>query len=376
MNGIETYAEQVAVAARAAGNEVTLAVTGEVAEASVRKRLTQADLRIVSLGLGRLTPRRILLERLAPQLQTARVGRALARAVAADGLRGFDVVHLNRAPLASWARGAAARTFVTGWFFPHALVPRLKETWRDTRGASARRAALTAKAFAYYVGDVSGYRCASHIVACTETLARQLASRGLPASACPPPVRVVTADSAPVPRASKTELELLICSGDLSHPRKNLRDAVQALPFIARDRRIVLRAIGRNGAHLEAAARGLPPNVRLELLGPQAPEAVHTAMRSADAFLFPSLYEEWGYVATEAILSGTPVVAYPVYPFHEMLKGGLGHVASSMEPRALAEAAELALRGPRGAALAQSGAERFGSEAVGRRLTAIWRGEA
>jgi glycosyltransferase involved in cell wall biosynthesis len=99
-------------------------------------------------------------------------------------------------------------------------------------------------------------------------------------------------------------------------------------------------------------------------------------MRRAHAFLLPSLYEEWGYVAVESILSGTPVVAYPVYPFADMLAGGLGAVAGAMTVTAFAAAVATVVDGTgvtsRGPALAAAGARRFGPAAVGARLTTIW----
>lgn len=98
-------------------------------------------------------------------------------------------------------------------------------------------------------------------------------------------------------------------------------------------------------------------------------------MRRADVFVLPSLYEEWGYVAVESILSGTPVATYPVYPFSDMLAGGLGVVAMELRVNALCDAIERgAATGLRGSALSQAGQERFGSAAVGERLGRIWQG--
>jgi len=79
-------------------------------------------------------------------------------------------------------------------------------------------------------------------------------------------------------------------------------------------------------------------------------------------------------VAVESILSGTPVVSYPVYPFADMLVGGFGVVATELIPEALADAVLRAAQLPRGQGMIERGARRFGSAAVGARLTAIWTG--
>lgn len=369
MNGIETYVEQVAAAARQAGHEVTLVATTEEVAAQVRARLSGTGIAVVALGLAPTGERRIFAERLLPQLQTRRAGVALQKAVATR-LGSFDVAHLNRAALARHAIGAAERLYVTAWFYPHAPRRRVTETWKHTRGAAARRVVLAAKSLALYAGDRDGYRHATRIVACTKTLADQLREQGLPAEACPPPVRVLGAPTDAPDLAGP--LRLLVCSGDLSHPRKNLSDAVLAARQIAAGgREVVLEAIGRNPDALARRAGGAA-RLHFEALGPLPPEKVHAAMRRAHVFVFPSLYEEWGYVAVESILSGTPVATYPVYPFADMLSGKLGVVADGKGPDALAAAILRATELPRGVTLADAGARRFGSAAVGERLTELW----
>jgi glycosyltransferase involved in cell wall biosynthesis len=104
------------------------------------------------------------------------------------------------------------------------------------------------------------------------------------------------------------------------------------------------------------------------------PAKLHALMAAADVFVMPSLYEEWGYVVVEALLSGTSVAAYPVHPFPDMLAGELGAIAAARTPAALAHALERCLTTPPPADLAQRAADRFGSEAIGDRLRAIYRG--
>lgn len=370
MNGIETYAEQVAIAAAIVGHDTTLLVTTPQVAQAVRTRTQWLKLRVVDLGMRPRSQAAVMAERLSPQLQTLRVGKALATMLR-DGAP-FDVVHLNRPALAPWATQNHARVFVTAWFYPHSPTQRLAETWKHTSGPALRRMVLAAKSVAFYMGDASGYRAADVVVACTETLASQLRDQGVEAVSCPPPVLTSPLGTAAATRDA-TELQLLICSGDLSHPRKNLQDAVRAAGLLARaDRKVVLRAIGRKSESLEACAAGLPAGARLELLGAMPPSEVRREMSRADVFLLPSLYEEWGYVAVESILSGTPVATYPVYPFAEMLSDGLGVVAEDMRPEALAAAIERSLSNVRGSALSEAGDARFGVKTIGMRLTQIW----
>ena len=95
-------------------------------------------------------------------------------------------------------------------------------------------------------------------------------------------------------------------------------------------------------------------------------------MRSADVFLCPSLYEEWGYAAVESLLCGTPVATFPVYPFHSMLDEGLGEIAEDLSARGLADAVERAFGLTDKPRLAMNAAARFGVSEVARQLTEIW----
>lgn len=368
---VETYAEQVALAAASSGHDVTLLVSNDAIARTVRERTVGTGLRVASAKLAPAGRRQLLAERLLPQLHTRRVGLGLAAFLRAHPDE-FDVLHLNRPALSPWASGVK-QVCVAAWFYPHEARRRLHDTWHHAHGGLPRRLVLAFKALACHVGDVRGYQAATKVVACTETLAQQLRGKGHDAVACPPPARVTAGVGADFLRSESYELDLLICCGDLSHPRKNLADAVTVAGLLVRPGRdVVLRVIGGNADDLEQRAKLLPPGARIEFLGIKSPLEVRNEMRRADAFLLPSLYEEWGYVAVESILSGTPVATYPVYPFADMLRGGLGLVADGHEPKHLADAVERALTSRRGRMLSEVSEQRFGAQAVGRQLTKIW----
>jgi glycosyltransferase involved in cell wall biosynthesis len=133
-----------------------------------------------------------------------------------------------------------------------------------------------------------------------------------------------------------------------------------------------LELIGRHQEALRGEVANLPASAELVSSGPQPPAEVHRRMSEADLLVLPSLFEEWGYVAVEALLLGTPVVTYPVYPFPWMLDGGLGVVAEQQTPESLAFAIERALSGACLPDLAQAALSRFGPEAAGVKLAEAW----
>lgn len=376
--GIDTYAEQIAVAAAAAGNDVTLLTGTSKLAAQIHDRLGDASIRTVALDLEPVQGYAALAARLWPGIPLRRLEQSLSHAERRLPDR-FPVAHLNHPGLARAARRYADRVYVGAWFYPHDLSARVIETWRHTGARGPRSAILAAKSVSHYFNDAKGYRNADCVVAPTELLASQLRELGISAVACPPPTSVLPAleqDSREdCFKDDQQPVRLLVCAGDLGHPRKNIASAVNAVRLLAQSGRgLVLELIGRNGLALRRELDRLPKNVDVHLVGPLPSGDVRAHMHHADMLLLPSLFEEWGYVAVEAMLCGTPVVTYPVYPFAEMLAPGLGVRAQGMTIEAFAAAIEEQLvrgRPPSGAAAA---AARFGSVAVGRRLTEIWAG--
>ncbi|MBC8097821.1 MAG: glycosyltransferase [Armatimonadetes bacterium] len=96
---------------------------------------------------------------------------------------------------------------------------------------------------------------------------------------------------------------LLIYVGRLS-PEKRLRDLrplLEAVPGV----RVALVGDGPDRAALQAYLHGLP----VTFMGYLAGEALAAAYASADALVFPSAFEAFGLVVTEAMASGIAVVA-------------------------------------------------------------------
>ncbi len=373
--GIDTYAEQLAVtAAEVAAEVVLLATTRPVAEA-LRRRVG-SRVQVADLGLGPTTPRQARLFRLSPTAARRHLERGLAPALT-RWAGGIDVVHLNHPPLATVARGTGGRVVVAGWFHPHAATGRMVETWRHTGRRLPRSAAMAVKALGHYRNDVRGYRAADCITTPTEELASALRRKGLPARRLVPPA----APPLQPPGAAETgdggrgdRLRLVVCCGDLGHPRKNVAAALAAAGELAeRGRPSLLTLVGRNAEALRRDIDRLPSGAEVVAVGSLPPADVAAQFRAADVLLLPSLFEEWGYVAVEAALQGTPVVAFPVYPFAEMLVPPVGRTAGSLAVGALADAVAKSMlrRAPR-AEVAAAAAARFGAAAVAAELEALW----
>jgi glycosyltransferase involved in cell wall biosynthesis len=372
MNGIDTYAEQIALAGDAAGHDVTLLVTGPDVAHTVRTRLP-ASIHIEHIGLAAPGRLQAVMGRLWDSVAMRRLARALRRALRGRP-RTYDVAHVNRPVLARELRGVARTVVVSAWFYPHAPIRRVFSAWEHNRGPFARRAVLAGKSVSYYLGDARGFSDADRVVAPTPLLADQLRTRGFAAEVCPPPVQVDAGGAGPNDGEPSGEaIRLVSVCGDLTHPRKNMEEALDAAALLARPgRRVMYEIIGRNPDQLALKAKELPDSVQVLFPGPLGRAELHRRVRAAHVLVLPSLYEEWGYVAVEALLLGTPVATYPVYPVASMLADGLGAVAAGMQPAELARAIERALVMTRGKELAQGAALRYGAHAVGARLSRIW----
>lgn len=373
MSGINTYVENVAVAAATAVSEVTLLVADDALADRVRARLSDSGVRVLSLAIARPNSVEATRARLSPAYAAAHLARAVERALPRLGAA-YDVVHLNHPHLARVLRPAARRVCVAAWFYPHSLSRRVRRTWVDSGGRFPRSAVLAFKGALHHRNDACGYADADVVVAPTHMLEADLRRLGIAAVQCTPPARALrdpTPSSAP---ASRGRPRLLVCCGDLAHPRKNVALALDALRILG-DRGTVLdlELVGGNADALGDRLRRMPAEISVTCAGRLPEHEVHARMRAADALLFPSRFEEWGYVAVEAAMHGTPAVTLSVYPFAEMLPPPLGVRAERPTADAYADAiARLLANPPERSAVATRAEERFGVINTGRALAAVW----
>lgn len=113
---------------------------------------------------------------------------------------------------------------------------------------------------------------------------------------------------APLRREASDDWLRLLYVGQLI-PRKGLIPFAQALAHAAREsrRRITWTIAGRGP--LDTALREIswPANVRLDFIGSQPYQELPRIYAGADAFVMPSLSDEWGVVVNEAMASTLPV---------------------------------------------------------------------
>jgi glycosyltransferase involved in cell wall biosynthesis len=377
LSGVETYAEQIAATGAAASHKVTLVALGAELADKLSSRAGSSNIRVVATDpLPRAAWRSAA--RQLPSFSLMEAQALLEASLKRLGKR-FDVAHLNHPALATAARPYADRVVVGGWFYPHNALKRMVETWRHTGAVFPKSAAFALKGLSHYWNDRKGYSASDCVVAPTELLAAHLEAIGIHAIACPPPGRRVEADPNLIQgnfRRAEGRRQVTVISGNLAHPRKNVKAAIRAVGLLARSgMKLNLELIGHNADALAAELNALPPSVHVLAPGALPREEVDERLRSTDLLVVPSLYEEWGYVATEAALSGTPVVAFPVYPFVEILAAPLGLCAQDMSSDALARAlAHVLLSEGNRAAVSAAAERRFGTETVGQRLSEIWSG--
>jgi glycosyltransferase involved in cell wall biosynthesis len=134
-----------------------------------------------------------------------------------------------------------------------------------------------------------------------------------------------------------------------------------------------LELIGDGGRSFDRELAGAPCSLRLTRRGRLPAAEARERFRAADVLVVPSLFEEWGYVAVEALLGGTQVAALPVYPFAEMLREPLGVRARTPSDSDLASAIESLLdRRHERELVSRVADQRFGADSVGELMCRIW----
>ncbi len=129
-----------------------------------------------------------------------------------------------------------------------------------------------------------------------------------------------------------------------SSARKNLATVVRALPLL--DGEIFLV---KAGAPLEEPERRLLQQLglagRLMELGPVDEELLPALYSAAEALVFPSLYEGFGWPPLEAMACGTPAVIAGIPALREVAGPGAVMVDDPEDPEQLSGAVKRCLRG-------------------------------
>ncbi len=143
-------------------------------------------------------------------------------------------------------------------------------------------------------------------------------------------------------------------------PGKGFHTMARALRLLPEEVHFAVAGSGPEARRL----RALAPEGRLHLLGARSRADVATLLRAADVLVLPSEREGWPNVVTEALASGTPVIATPVGGIPDILTAPhVGALARVGDHRALAREVERFLRAPSNPDAVRAFAQRFGWEA-------------
>jgi glycosyltransferase involved in cell wall biosynthesis len=138
---------------------------------------------------------------------------------------------------------------------------------------------------------------------------------------------------------------VLVAAGNLIHPRKGVVEyavpALRRLRELTPDRRLFVLAFGARGDELE-----LPePSRAVGALSD--PVALALGYQAADVYLCPTIADAGPLMVPEALMCGTPVVAFDVGSAVDLIRDGeTGRVVRSRDPGELATAVDALLRDP------------------------------
>jgi len=186
-------------------------------------------------------------------------------------------------------------------------------------------------------------RRAAKVLTVSETTRRDLVERyGVPAE------RVVVTHNGVDPRfrpdGARVDRDAFLLFVGALHPRKGLLTALEAMARLPEVPPLVVVGPPKHGASaVEAAVSRLGLEGRVELTGHVGHDELAALYRSAEAFVFPSLFEGFGLPVVEAMASGTPVVTTTAGSLPEVA-GDAAVLVPPGDPEALAAGIETALR--------------------------------
>jgi glycosyltransferase involved in cell wall biosynthesis len=201
--------------------------------------------------------------------------------------------------------------------------------------AGRRRGAPQLAEVTYGLSDWWCCRQASAVVALTKAVERAVSRkhrcvRWIPPSIPDEDIREATA---------RQSQDCFLAANLLDDPNKGLELAIEA---VARARRTVpeMRLVLLGGWADPGRARELPTFCEVRGFVPH--QEMIASLREAGCYLFPSLWEEAGMVALEAMAAGVPVVSTPLPALVDVQSRGLV-LARSREPDSFAQAITTAL---------------------------------
>lgn len=113
------------------------------------------------------------------------------------------------------------------------------------------------------------------------------------------------------------------------HPKKNLLSAIKYFNDVEGEAIFDIYGSIEDEAYwheCKAAIKVLPKHIKCEYKGLVSHEQVHEVFSQYDAFLFPTLSENYGHVIAESLLVGTPVIISDQTPWNDVEINNAGFV--------------------------------------------------
>ena len=105
------------------------------------------------------------------------------------------------------------------------------------------------------------------------------------------------------------------------HPKKNLKSAIMYFRHVSSEAVLDIYGPIEDKKYWEECCeeiKKLPENIKVEYKGIVSHEYVHEVFSQYDAFLFPTISENYGHVIAESLIVGTPVIISDQTPWREL----------------------------------------------------------
>ena len=154
----------------------------------------------------------------------------------------------------------------------------------------------------------------------------------------------------PLPFGSSHEGPVRLVFISRISPKKNLLLVLEALHELSHPADFDIYGPSEDPVYwsrCESLIDHMPNHVRVTYHGELAPERVRTVFSNYDAFVFPTLGENFGHVIAESLGASCPIICSNETPWTEFLQAGGGMVVRDLTPAGLAVSLEhLALMNP------------------------------
>ena len=125
------------------------------------------------------------------------------------------------------------------------------------------------------------------------------------------------------------------------HPKKNLKSAIKYFRHVSGEAVLDIYGPIEDKEYWEECCKEikkLPENIWVEYKGLVNHEQVHEVFSQYDAFLFPTISENYGHVIAESLIVGTPVIISDQTPWRELVATRAGWDLDLNKPNLFEEA--------------------------------------